>query len=176
MNTSPPHPALERVDEDDSGRARAQFIALAIVRASSKLAARDRLAIAFKAATDAAAEWDRRESRQRRNGIKTVSIDTLLDEPAQESFVQALIDREHADIRIAKLLARLPDRERTVVERYGFQGETLQAVAKHLGVSTTRARQLYLAAVKRLGGANFTCRGDRWSYPLEKSSARCLFS
>lgn len=174
MKAQEPQPGPSRMDEDDPGRDRAQFIAMAIIRASTKLDARNRVAVAFKAASDAAAEWDRRESRQRTHQIKTVPLDTMLDEPSQESFLQALADKEHADIRIAKLLAKLPTRERTVVERYGFHGETLSEVAKLLGVSASRTRQLFLAAIRRLGGWYLNDRKSRWRYPLEKSSARGL--
>ena len=52
-----------------------------------------------------------------------------------------------------KALARLPERQRRIVElRYGFGGETtsLEAIGKELGITRERVRQLERDALDRL--------------------------
>ena len=56
---------------------------------------------------------------------------------------------------VQKALARLPERQRRIVElRYGFGGETtsLEAIGKELGLTRERIRQLEASALNRLVG------------------------
>jgi DNA-directed RNA polymerase sigma subunit (sigma70/sigma32) len=148
-------------------RDREQHIALARTRA------RKEGANVPASMRNAAIDYDRAMKTQRKKDRMTKRLDTLLTEPFQDSFVHALADLEHAQVRIDQMLAKLPDRERQVM-RASIEGVPYTEQAAIMRISPGRVRQLYLAAVKRLGGDRFNCRSDRWSYPLQKSSARSL--
>jgi DNA-directed RNA polymerase specialized sigma24 family protein len=124
-------------------------------------------------ARNAGIDYDRAMNTQRKKDRMTKRLDDLLTEPFQDTFLHALADLEHAQVRIEQMLAKLPDRERQVM-RAALQGVPYTDLAKTMQISPTRVRQLYLTAVKRLGGDRFTCRSDKWRYTLEKSSARSL--
>lgn len=148
-------------------RDREQHIALARTKArkaGANLAASTR---------NAGIDYDRTMKAQRKKDRRTKRLDDLLNEPFQDTFLHALADLEHAHVRIEQMLAKLPDRERQVM-RAALQGVPYTDLATTMQVSPARVRQLYLTAVKRLGGDHFTCRSDKWRYPLGKSSARCL--
>jgi RNA polymerase primary sigma factor len=63
------------------------------------------------------------------------------------------VDESVRHERVRKALARLPERERHVVElRFGFTGEpwTLEAIAGEFGLTRERVRQLVERALKRM--------------------------
>ena len=85
-------------------------------------------------------------------GDDTGELGELLPDPSAEDPAEVAA-RDDARHRLAKALAALPERERTVlVERTGFDTEprSLRAIGKDLGVSRERARQLEGAALREL--------------------------
>jgi RNA polymerase primary sigma factor len=79
--------------------------------------------------------------------------EALRADDGQDADGDVLVDRE----RLGRALAALPARQRTVVERsFGLDGadpETLPEIARRMGVSPERARQLRAAALHRLRAA-----------------------
>ncbi len=79
-------------------------------------------------------------------------LDTIADENASDptAFLQADDIHAHLD----EWLARLNDKQREVVERrfglHGYENATLEQVAKELGVTRERVRQIQMDALKRL--------------------------
>lgn len=102
-----------------------------------------------------------------RFGERTASLDAPLEVDPELSLADALADEttagpdalvEQAEIerRLADWVAQLPPRQRRVVEaRYGLNGveiATLETLARELGVTRERVRQLQVEAVARLRG------------------------
>jgi RNA polymerase sigma factor (sigma-70 family) len=89
--------------------------------------------------------------------------DRLADDAAE---CGAEADRLRVEGEVARLLERLPQRERTILRaRFGFEdGEelTLQQVAKGLGLSRERVRQLEKRALDRLLLAASEAGLDDW--------------
>ena len=79
-------------------------------------------------------------------------LDTIADEKASDptTWLQADDINAHLD----EWLARLNDKQREVVERrfglHGYENATLEQVAKELGVTRERVRQIQMDALKRL--------------------------
>lgn len=79
-------------------------------------------------------------------------LDTIADENAADptAFLQADDIQSHLD----EWLSRLNDKQREVVERrfglHGYENATLEQVAKELGVTRERVRQIQMDALKRL--------------------------
>ena len=78
-------------------------------------------------------------------GIALVDL-VMADAPLVDD---ALCSQELQSIA-CKEVASLPDRERTAVEMYYFQGCTLKQIGDCLGVTESRACQLRSAAIRRL--------------------------
>lgn len=52
--------------------------------------------------------------------------------------------------RVSRSVRRLPARDREIVTRYYWRGETLQAIGRVLGIGATRVRQLHARALTQL--------------------------
>ena len=79
----------------------------------------------------------------------------LLRDPSAEDAFKRTPYRVFA-AELPRLLARLTDRERTVIcSRYGIghREQTLREVAGRLGVSAERVRQIEHASLTKLGAA-----------------------
>ena len=100
--------------------------------------------------------------RQRVRGTSVVSLeepiysgeesevyigDTLED---LESDVTGEIERGELHDELVGAVDSLPPQERTVIQRYYFQGETLKQIKELLGVSESRVSQIHASAVGRL--------------------------
>jgi RNA polymerase primary sigma factor len=79
----------------------------------------------------------------------------LFDDPAADDPVDAAEDALRRQA-VQRALAKLPERERRIVElRFGFdtgEPETLEAIAKELGITRERVRQLEQETLARLEG------------------------
>ncbi len=93
-----------------------------------------------------------------------VGLEDLGEAPAQEQPavedildveradpLDALLSRERAKI-VGDAIARLPERERSVIALYYREGITMREVAAVLGVTESRVSQLHSQALLRLGG------------------------
>ena len=100
--------------------------------------------------------------RQRARGTSVVSLeepiagteeseiyigDTLED---AESDVMGEIERIELHDELVSAVDSLPSQERTVIQRYYFQGETLKQIKAVLGVSESRVSQIHASGVGRL--------------------------
>ncbi len=91
---------------------------------------------------------------QNGGGVRTVPLDGVLD--AAETSAGA--DDSAEDIAIANLEASrlrrvvvlLPEREREIIRRRYAEGDTLEDIAREIGVSTSRVCQIHKRALRRL--------------------------
>ena len=127
-------------------RDREQHIALAIARAT-KAGANIPASI-----NNAIIDYERTMKVQAKKDRRTKRLDDLLDEPCCESFAQAMIDMEHAKIRVYKMMHKRKGRELAVVNLHAMEGMTFADVGESLKISASRAYQLYHRAIGRLGG------------------------
>lgn len=67
------------------------------------------------------------------------------------------LDRPHLLVRMHDEISRLPNRERTIILRRWFQGETLKEVSHMLGITSERVRQLESAALVKLKESLVDC-------------------
>ncbi len=79
-------------------------------------------------------------------------LDTIADEKASDPT--AWLQADDINTHLDEWLARLNDKQREVVERrfglHGYENATLEQVAKELGVTRERVRQIQMDALKRL--------------------------
>ncbi|RMG38246.1 MAG: RNA polymerase sigma factor RpoS [Gammaproteobacteria bacterium] len=79
-------------------------------------------------------------------------LDTIADDRVSDPTASLQADDIHA--HLDDWLARLNDKQREVVERrfglHGYENATLEQVAKELGVTRERVRQIQMDALKRL--------------------------
>jgi RNA polymerase sigma factor FliA len=73
-----------------------------------------------------------------------------LDAEGQELTPEALVGNAELAARMRTLVAGLPDRERALIERHYFDGETLDAAAASLGLSKSWGSRLHARAVESL--------------------------
>jgi RNA polymerase sigma factor FliA len=91
--------------------------------------------------------------RQRMRGTSVISLeephvcDTLEDE---ESDVTTEVERDELRAELVAAVESLPPPERTVIQRYYFNGETLREIKGALGVSESRVSQIHAKAVSHL--------------------------
>ena len=93
----------------------------------------------------------------RGQGFEGASVGELLADPSAEEPYERAADRVLVG-ELPRLLASLTDRQRGVIRaRYGIGAapQTLRQVAKKLGVSAERVRQIEQAALERLNDAAF---------------------
>lgn len=96
---------------------------------------------------------------------RTTSVDTPYGKEADKPLLDTIADEKVSDpstwlqsdninVHFDEWLARLNDKQREVVERrfglHGYENATLEQVAKELGVTRERVRQIQMDALKRL--------------------------
>ncbi|PKM77685.1 MAG: FliA/WhiG family RNA polymerase sigma factor [Firmicutes bacterium HGW-Firmicutes-15] len=85
------------------------------------------------------------------NDKKKRIIDLLEDDNANDAV--ELVELEEVKNLLAKSIARLPDKEKTVVYLYYYEGLTLKEIGSVLGLSESRISQLHTKAILRLRGS-----------------------
>lgn len=82
-------------------------------------------------------------------------VSASADPPPQEAPATPEDDVARADlVRVLKdAVARLPDRERALVERHYYADEPFETIAKDLGISKSWASRVHAHAIERLGEA-----------------------
>ncbi|HOV42841.1 MAG TPA: FliA/WhiG family RNA polymerase sigma factor [Syntrophothermus lipocalidus] len=76
--------------------------------------------------------------------------DVIKDERAEDGL--ELIEFEESKRLLAEAIALLPEKERTVVTLYYYEGLTLKEIGEVLGLSESRISQLHTKAILRLRG------------------------
>jgi RNA polymerase sigma factor (sigma-70 family) len=92
----------------------------------------------------------------------TVSYEAIADELAEGEY-ERVLDAVEAE-ELASLLSTLSERERTILRwRYGLEGEELDAeeIARRLGLSTRRVREIERQARAKLAAAATRAQGAR---------------
>lgn len=89
-------------------------------------------------------------------GVKTA--ETIADQLARDP-VRELQERETQRL-LAEAIDRLPERERTVVALYYYEGLTIREIGEVLGVTSSRVSQLHTKAILRLRGRLGRIRDD----------------
>jgi len=84
------------------------------------------------------------------NDKKKRMIDLLEDDKAVDAV--QLVELEEVKGLLAKSISRLPDKERTVVYLYYYEGLTLKEIGSVLGLSESRISQLHTKSILRLRG------------------------
>jgi RNA polymerase sigma factor FliA len=69
---------------------------------------------------------------------------------AEESDVASEIERDEMHAELVAAVESLPPQERTVIQRYYFNAETLREIKAELGVSESRVSQIHAQAVTHL--------------------------
>ena len=96
------------------------------------------------------------------DGVSLVSLDTADHEgpaPVQKLEETAVADPletlERTDVRarLAAVIDRMPEGERTVLARYYYEGLTMQEIGEILGVTESRVSQIHSSAIVRMRGA-----------------------
>ncbi len=100
--------------------------------------------------------------RQRLRGTSMISLEEPLPNTGDhelflgdtiedtESDVTRGLEREEIRRELVHAVDDLPDQERTVIERYYFNGDTLKEIKEELGVSESRVSQIHSRAVGHL--------------------------
>lgn len=78
-----------------------------------------------------------------------VPIKEVVGDPTQVSVGQAIEEEELVE-DLAKAISELPERERTVITLYYYEGLTLKEIGEVLGVSEARVCQLHSSAILKL--------------------------
>jgi len=103
MRRREPKVGKDRMDEDDPGRDRAQFIAQQIVAAVQRPGVQDPISLALKVGQDAASSWDRKEKIQRGRDARTTSLQNLLSDPEIPDDFDAIAAREQVTHILASI-------------------------------------------------------------------------
>lgn len=74
--------------------------------------------------------------------------DLLADQALPD--LDTVLEQQELDAAVAEGLARLPERERTIVEAHYVQGLSLREIGRVLTISQSRAYQLHARAIERL--------------------------
>ncbi|ABZ84807.1 RNA polymerase sigma factor, flia/whig family [Heliomicrobium modesticaldum Ice1] len=77
-------------------------------------------------------------------------IDSLADEQVEEPT--AALEFEETRLLLAQAIDKLPEKERTVIALYYYEGLTLKEIGAVIGVSESRISQLHTKAILRLRG------------------------
>lgn len=95
----------------------------------------------------------------------------LLEQQIEDKFADEEA-RERIEAALRESLSLLTERERLVIEmRFGLSGfelQTYEEIAKHFGVTRERVRQIYLGAVRKLGGRQNLVSSYRSQAALEE--------
>lgn len=126
-------------------RDREQHIALARTKARKAGANLD------ASTRNAGIDYDRAAKVQRKKDRRTRRLDDLLTEPYVESFLQALMDLEHARTKVSELLDTLTFRERHIVELRAIDGWDASEIGRVFRVTRARVYAIYNRAMKKLG-------------------------
>ncbi|MEW6523388.1 MAG: FliA/WhiG family RNA polymerase sigma factor [Bacillota bacterium] len=86
------------------------------------------------------------------------TAETIADQNARDP-VKELQDQETQRL-LAEAIERLPERERTVVALYYYEGLTIREIGEVLGVTPSRVSQLHTKAILRLRGRLGRFRDD----------------
>jgi len=84
------------------------------------------------------------------NNKKKRMIDLLEDDKAVDAV--QLVELEEVKSLLARSISRLPDKEKTVVYLYYYEGLTLKEIGCVLGLSESRISQLHTKSILRLRG------------------------
>lgn len=88
---------------------------------------------------------------------KTTLISMVRDDTAEDPVV--MFESEEIKDILAGAIERLPERERTVVVLYYYEGLTLKEIGQVLGVTESRVSQLHTKAVLRLRARLHSAQG-----------------
>jgi RNA polymerase sigma factor for flagellar operon FliA len=74
-----------------------------------------------------------------------------IDPDGRDVTPEDLLGEAELVARVKAVVARLPDQERTLVERYYFGGQTLDEAAASLGLSKSWGSRLHARAIEAIG-------------------------
>ena len=98
----------------------------------------------YRIVRNLALDWARRSSPDRPDGAVSDTLEAVPhDAPSAE---HVLLFRDELRV-LQEALAELPERTQTAFRMYRLEGQTLQQIANHLGVSVVRAHQLVKEAI-----------------------------
>lgn len=98
----------------------------------------------YRIVRNLALDWARRSSAERPTAAGPGSLEDMSCEaPSAE---RVLLFRDELRV-LQEALAELPARTQTAFRMYRLEGQTLQQIANHLGVSVVRAHQLVREAI-----------------------------
>ena len=91
-------------------------------------------------------------------GISVCSLDELEEKgkgipTGEETALDKLIDgeeRSETEAMIGRAMEMLTEKQREVVYRYFWRGETLRNIARTLGIHHSSAEEIYLAGLKKI--------------------------
>ncbi len=85
--------------------------------------------------------------------IETMSGDSArpsLDAEGREPSPEELVAKAELVVRVKEIVARLPDAERTLIDRHYFADETLDQAAASLGLSKSWGSRLHARAIETI--------------------------
>lgn len=88
------------------------------------------------------------------------AIGTIRDDSAEDPV--ALFESEEVKDILAAAIERLPEREKTVIALYYYEGLTLKEIGQILGVTESRVSQLHTKAVLRLRARLHAAHESSW--------------
>jgi RNA polymerase sigma factor (sigma-70 family) len=98
----------------------------------------------YRIVRNLALDWARRSSTERPDRAVFDTLEAVpQDAPSAE---HVLLFRDELRV-VQEALAELPERTQTAFRMYRLEGQTLQQIANHLGVSVVRAHQLVKEAI-----------------------------
>ena len=110
--------------------------------------ARDKVLMGAEKRSMVQTEDDKKLTAYHEAGHAIVSLNEKADDPT------SLLQNDSINAHFDEWLARLNDKQREVIERrfglHGYENATLEQVAKGLGVTRERVRQIQMEALKRL--------------------------
>ena len=103
-------------------------------------------------------EEKRRKKQMEKMGISVCSLDELEEKgkgilTGEETALDKLIDgeeRSETEAMIGRAMEMLTEKQREVVYRYFWRGETLRNIARTLGIHHSSAEEIYLAGLKKI--------------------------
>jgi RNA polymerase sigma factor FliA len=83
-------------------------------------------------------------------GTMAAAPNEAVDADGRDLTPENLVSEMELLTRVRAIVARLPDRERTLIERHYFGGETLDAAAASLGLSKSWGSRLHARAIESI--------------------------